>query len=118
MTQRAEHYLGSWVVLCAFALAIGGKQFSRAQAVARDVVRDGEVAVRPEQGTPPCVHFWTATARELGTLRGVGPVRRAKILQWRSAHAVRTPISQLREIRGLGPVTVARLMSQICPEDR
>ena len=51
----------------------------------------------------------SATATELDTLPGVGPVMAGRILDWRTAHGRFAAVDQLREIPGIGAVTFARL---------
>lgn len=51
----------------------------------------------------------TATAAQLDTLPGVGPVTAAAILAWREKHGSFTSIAQLQEVDGIGPKTFAQL---------
>lgn len=51
----------------------------------------------------------TATAEQLDTLPGVGPVTAQKILDWRAQHGAFTSIDELLEIDGIGDKTLARL---------
>jgi competence protein ComEA len=45
----------------------------------------------------------TATAAQLESLPGVGPVMAKRILDWREAHNRFSKISELQEIQGIGP---------------
>jgi competence protein ComEA len=49
----------------------------------------------------------TATAEELDTLPGIGPVTAAAILQWRDEHGSFTTVDELLEVSGIGPATLA-----------
>jgi competence protein ComEA len=51
----------------------------------------------------------TATAEQLDTLPGVGPVTAAKILAWRSTHNRFSVVDELAEVPGIGPKTLADL---------
>ena len=50
-----------------------------------------------------------ATADELDTLPGVGPVTAQKILAWRAAHGRFRTVAELQEVDGIGPKTYAQL---------
>jgi competence protein ComEA len=50
-----------------------------------------------------------ATAGQLDTLPGVGPVLAQNILEWRDAHGRFDSVDQLREVSGIGPSKFATL---------
>ena len=54
-----------------------------------------------------------ATAADLDTLPGVGPVMSARILEWRAAHGRFASVDQLREISGIGARTFERLAPHV-----
>ena len=60
-------------------------------------------------GTTAEVDLNTATATQLETLPGVGPVTAAKIIAWREEHGRFTQVSELQEVAGIGPKTYAEL---------
>lgn len=62
-------------------------------------------------GSPgtPLVNLNTATAEQLDTVPGVGPVTAAAILQWRSDHGAFSAVEELLEVSGIGEVTLAEM---------
>lgn len=57
----------------------------------------------------PLVNINTATAEELDTLPGVGPVTAAAILQWRADHGAFSAVEELLEVSGIGDATLAEM---------
>jgi len=55
----------------------------------------------------------TATAAELETLPGVGPVTAQKILAWRDEHQKFTNIAELQEVSGIGAKTYAQIAPHV-----
>lgn len=51
----------------------------------------------------------TATAAELETLPGIGPVMAGRIIEWRTAHGRFTSVEELGEVSGIGPTLLGRL---------
>ena len=51
----------------------------------------------------------TATAEQLDALPGVGPVRAAAIVAWRTANGRFTSVDQLGEVDGIGPARLDKL---------
>jgi competence protein ComEA len=68
---------------------------------------DGSTA--PSAGSGDLVSINSATAEELETLPGIGPVLAAAIVQWRSDNRGFQSIEQLQEVSGIGPATFADL---------
>jgi competence protein ComEA len=82
------------------------------------VSRDSPPAtpVGPASGGDPAsvvVDLNTATAAELDTLPGVGPVTASRILEWRAAHGRFASIDQLREVSGIGARTFELLAPHV-----
>jgi len=65
-------------------------------------------------GTSSLVNINTASQAELETLPGIGPVTAQKIMAWRSQHGRFTKVSELQEIDGIGPKTMAQLEPYVC----
>lgn len=57
----------------------------------------------------PLVNLNTATAEQLDTLPGVGPVTASAILQWRSDHGAFSAVEELLEVSGIGDATLAEM---------
>lgn len=55
------------------------------------------------------VNLNTATATDLDTLPGIGPVTAARIVDWRTRHGPFVSVDQLREVPGIGPSKLARI---------
>jgi len=59
------------------------------------------------------VNLNTATADELDTLPGVGPVTAQSILEWREQNGGFTSVQELLEVDGIGPATLAKLTPHV-----
>ncbi len=55
----------------------------------------------------------TATLEQLDTLPGIGPVTAQKILDWRAKHGRFTAVSELQEVDGIGPKTLADIAPSV-----
>lgn len=86
-------------------------------AVLGSSVGGGSLAGDPAQSGAPAapgkpagpVDLNTATAEQLDTLPGVGPVTAAAIVAWRSANGRFRSVDQLGEIDGIGPARLEKL---------
>jgi competence protein ComEA len=68
----------------------------------------------PDAGqTGPPVDLNTATAEQLDSLPGVGPVLAQRIVEWRAAHGRFESVDQLREVDGIGPAKFAQLRDRV-----
>ncbi len=62
---------------------------------------------------PAVVNLNTATAEQLDTLPGIGPVTAAAIIAWRDAHGPFTSVEQLGEVDGIGPARLQKLRDRV-----
>ncbi len=63
----------------------------------------------PEKG----VNINTATAAELETLSGIGPVKAQAIVDYRNEHGLFRTIDELINVPGIGPQTLEEIRNQI-----
>ena len=61
------------------------------------------------------VSLTTATAEELDTLPGVGPVTAQKIVEYRTQHGPFHSVDELDAIPGIGPARLAELQGLVAP---
>jgi competence protein ComEA len=89
---------------------------------------DGQQVVVPERGpggttvgpTGPGeedgpISLGTATAAELDTIDGIGPVTAEDIIKFREEHGGLSSVDQLDQISGIGPATMAALRERLQP---
>jgi competence protein ComEA len=69
----------------------------------------------PGNAPPPgdLVNLNTATAEELETLPGIGPVTAEAIIAWRDANGQFTSIDQLGDVDGIGPARLEKLRDRV-----
>lgn len=70
-------------------------------------------AVGAEEDAP--ISLSTATAAELDTIDGIGPVTAEDIIQFREEHGGLSSVDQLDEISGIGPATMEALRERLQP---
>jgi competence protein ComEA len=89
------------------------------------LVVDGEQVLVPERGAAVAggaggasagpVSLSSATAEQLDTLPGIGPVTAQKIVDYRQQHGVFTSVDGLDAIPGIGPARIAELQGLVVP---
>jgi competence protein ComEA len=57
----------------------------------------------------------TATAEQLDTIEGIGPVTAQKIVEFRDQHGGVSSVDQLDQIDGIGPATMDALRARLQP---
>jgi competence protein ComEA len=91
---------------------------------------DGEQVVVPRRGVASAtaaasgagagaaagpVHLSTATAEQLDSLPGVGPVTAQKILDYRQQHGGFSSVAELDAVPGIGPARLEQLKGLVAP---
>jgi competence protein ComEA len=91
---------------------------------------DGEQVVVPRRGSAAAsapssstagvqaagpVHLSTATAEELDSLPGVGPVTAQKIIDYRQQHGGFSSVDELDAVPGIGPARMEQLKGLVAP---
>lgn len=66
-----------------------------------------------EAGPTGSIDLNTATAAELDTLPGIGPVTAAAIIAWREANGSFSSVDQLADVDGIGPARLEKLRSLV-----
>jgi competence protein ComEA len=70
-------------------------------------------AASAEEGGP--ISLGTATAAELDTIDGIGPVTAQDIIDFREEHGGLSSVDQLDQISGIGPATMEALRERLQP---
>ncbi len=89
-----------------------GEPASMGSSIGASEQAPGSPAPAPAQSPsapPDAVDLNTATAQQLDTLPGVGPVTAAAIVAWRDANGRYTSVEQLAEVDGIGPARLEKL---------
>jgi competence protein ComEA len=103
---------------------LGATNLARVLTDGERVEIGGDQVVGPASGLPGgagpvagmplgLVDLNTATAEQLDSLPGIGPVTAAKILAWRAAHGRFSVVDELAEVPGIGPKTLAELRPHV-----
>jgi competence protein ComEA len=115
------------------AIAAAGGPTAKAQLAAVNLaapIADGEQVVVPGRGavgapaaSPPAadsspsapLDLNTATAEQLDSLPGIGPVTAQKILDYRQEHGAFHSVAELEGVPGIGPGRLAQLKGLVIP---
>ncbi len=115
------------------AIAAAGGPTAKAQLDAVNLaapIADGEQVVVPGRGSvgtpaagPPAagsspsgpLDLHTATAEQLDSLPGIGPVTAQKILDYRQAHGAFHSVAELEGVPGIGPGRLSQLKGLVIP---
>lgn len=73
----------------------------------------GAVAAAGAEDGP--ISLGTATAEQLDTIDGIGPVTAAGIVEFRDQHGGLSSVDQLDQISGIGPATMEALRARLQP---
>ena len=84
-------------------MATGAGGTSTAAVAAAGAAEDGPISLA------------TATAAELDTIDGIGPVTAEDIIEFREAHGGLSSVDQLDQISGIGPATMEALRERLQP---
>ncbi|MBM7825263.1 competence protein ComEA [Arcanobacterium pluranimalium] len=71
--------------------------------------RNSQAGAQTGSQTNKKISLNSATAQELDTLPGIGPITAQQIVQWRKQHGKFTSVEQLGEISGIGAKTIEKL---------
>jgi competence protein ComEA len=106
----------------------GGALLDQINLAAR--LADGQQVVVPERAGGPAaaaapagsattdgapISLGTATAEQLDTIEGIGPVTAQDIIDFRDQHGGLSSIEQLDQISGIGPATMEALRKRLQP---
>ncbi|HZA32027.1 MAG TPA: ComEA family DNA-binding protein, partial [Propionibacteriaceae bacterium] len=73
----------------------------------------GRAGSSSSSGSSPQVDLNSATAAQLDSLPGVGPVTAERILAWRTEHGGFRRVEELQEVEGIGPKTYADIAPHV-----
>ena len=87
---------------------------------------DGQQVVVPERGVAGAagasaaggdgpISLGSATAEQLESIDGIGPVTAGKIVEYRDQHGGLASVEQLDEVSGIGPATMGSLRARLQP---
>ena len=93
-----------------------GQQVVVPEEVAAGGRRRAGAPARPAAGAEEGpISLGTATAAELDTIDGIGPVTAEDIIEFREEHGGLSSVDQLDQISGIGPATMEALRERLRP---
>ena len=75
----------------------------------------GPLTTPAAEAPPAKVSLGNATAEQLDTLPGVGPVTAQKIIDWRTTHGPFRSVDALDDVPGIGPTRIEQLRDLVTP---
>ena len=87
------------------------KQGSHTENFSITVSHEASEAVTPK--APELVNINTATAEELETLSGIGPVTAARIIEYRKTHGLFRKVEDLLNVDGIGEATLTKFRDHV-----
>lgn len=88
-------------------IVVGAAGSSAAGPSAAGGAPAGSAAATAASGAGGMVDLNTATAEQLDTLPGVGPVMAQRIIDWRTTHGAFASVDQLKQVSGIGDAKYA-----------
>lgn len=85
------------------------RQVEPDQSIATQVPAASPVTVAAPATAEPKVNLNRASADELQTLPGVGPVLAQRMVEWRKAHGRYRTVDDLQEVKGIGKKRLEQL---------
>ena len=119
------------VITCVFAAFLGGFHLGRrlnrspvhiyqATAPADAAPEPPETETEPEPETAPAItgplNITTATAEQLDTLPGIGPVLAQRIVDYRTANGGFRAVEELLNVSGIGNAKLMEILDEITVE--
>jgi competence protein ComEA len=100
--------------------AVDGVNLAARLSDGQQVVVPGKVAAgaaassaaAPDNGP---ISLGTATAEQLDTIEGIGPVTAQKIIEYRDQHGGLSSVEELNRVSGIGPATMSALRARLQP---
>jgi competence protein ComEA len=71
---------------------------------------------KEEKNIPDIININTASSEELQSLSGIGAVRAQDIITYRENHGGFASISEIQNVKGIGPATFAKISDKISIE--
>jgi len=68
----------------------------------------------PSSAESPCININTAVEAELITIKGIGPVTAAKIIEYRAQKGKFRKKEDILKVKGIGPAKFAQMEGRIC----
>lgn len=103
--------VGLWVYVFATSPSEDSATVSVKQTAAVQEVSDTVSDIKEKE---PCVNINTATASELETLPGIGPVIARRIVAYRNDNGPFSQLPEVDRVKGIGPAKLKKIAELIC----